>query len=481
MTTPCTTCTVLPCSHYVDFESSYGQYIPKNYSEYNIGNACVNLSLTQGSIDDWVRASADQEQQMHLSDMYRFMVKDRYNFPGQEEKVTTVVYNFAIYQPLTRTFIHRFVRELDIFNNTKFICENETLDARIRFETLYFSALGRPSLKNIYSSVITRPCIGKKAWWWIEESANSRLSLEDMDIFMRQEMHRLEQSYGSIWMVLLNFAKYQKLTETFIREFKHLLRIPMILKYQTLSKEFADWLRCEYKECGHYFHTVTSNREPCPFCNNAPSSLLRPFSLKNFPESYVDDSKHGLLTIRTFDNWILQPMERFICQEDMYRFMRQEMGRRPGPDDIVLYNFVKYQPLTVAFIREFFHELRGSLVLVYNTKPTDGSDDFAQFEASIPPPPTKPCIVRVTYDIDTCAICRETLETSETRVLTCGHPFHNECIDSWLERVQHCPCCRETVVIPYHRVSSPPTVDIGQLQREPRSGYASLAEMEWFN
>jgi hypothetical protein len=51
------------------------------------------------------------------------------------------------------------------------------------------------------------------------------------------------------------------------------------------------------------------------------------------------------------------------------------------------------------------------------------------------------------YNIDTCAICRETLETSETRVLPCNHSYHKECIDSWLARVPSCPYCRTTVVI----------------------------------
>jgi hypothetical protein len=51
------------------------------------------------------------------------------------------------------------------------------------------------------------------------------------------------------------------------------------------------------------------------------------------------------------------------------------------------------------------------------------------------------------YNIDTCAICRETLETSETRVLPCNHSYHKECIDSWLTRVPSCPYCRTIVVI----------------------------------
>jgi predicted nucleic-acid-binding protein len=51
------------------------------------------------------------------------------------------------------------------------------------------------------------------------------------------------------------------------------------------------------------------------------------------------------------------------------------------------------------------------------------------------------------YNIDTCAICRETIETSETRVLPCNHSYHKECIDSWLVRVPSCPYCRTKVVI----------------------------------
>jgi len=46
-----------------------------------------------------------------------------------------------------------------------------------------------------------------------------------------------------------------------------------------------------------------------------------------------------------------------------------------------------------------------------------------------------------------CAICQDNLtEEQEGRKLNaCGHWFHKNCIDTWLERDVHCPVCRHDI------------------------------------
>ncbi|EDS30900.1 predicted protein [Culex quinquefasciatus] len=41
----------------------------------------------------------------------------------------------------------------------------------------------------------------------------------------------------------------------------------------------------------------------------------------------------------------------------------------------------------------------------------------------------------------TCPICMEAVE-SRGKFLTCGHLFHDTCIDSWLTSRTSCPLCR---------------------------------------
>jgi hypothetical protein len=47
-----------------------------------------------------------------------------------------------------------------------------------------------------------------------------------------------------------------------------------------------------------------------------------------------------------------------------------------------------------------------------------------------------------------CSICRNGLVHGEIcrRVRACGHFFHHACIDSWLDRNQTCPVCRNALV-----------------------------------
>ena len=43
-----------------------------------------------------------------------------------------------------------------------------------------------------------------------------------------------------------------------------------------------------------------------------------------------------------------------------------------------------------------------------------------------------------------CAICQEGV-TSATRLRTCGHCFHSDCIDQWLGINTRCPVCRHDI------------------------------------
>lgn len=44
---------------------------------------------------------------------------------------------------------------------------------------------------------------------------------------------------------------------------------------------------------------------------------------------------------------------------------------------------------------------------------------------------------------EVCTICLE-LVTSDERKLACNHVFHENCINRWLSRRQHCPVCRRS-------------------------------------
>ena len=47
----------------------------------------------------------------------------------------------------------------------------------------------------------------------------------------------------------------------------------------------------------------------------------------------------------------------------------------------------------------------------------------------------------------TCAICMNDFDENENvRLLQCGHYFHANCVDQWLERSESCPLCRQSIV-----------------------------------
>lgn len=45
-----------------------------------------------------------------------------------------------------------------------------------------------------------------------------------------------------------------------------------------------------------------------------------------------------------------------------------------------------------------------------------------------------------------CVICLENLESKRTRILKCGHEFHEHCINSWNSIQVTCPICRSITV-----------------------------------
>ena len=50
---------------------------------------------------------------------------------------------------------------------------------------------------------------------------------------------------------------------------------------------------------------------------------------------------------------------------------------------------------------------------------------------------------REVKEAEECSICLEELDSMPLRILQCGHKFHRECVDIWLNRYYTCPYCRE--------------------------------------
>jgi hypothetical protein len=66
-------------------------------------------------------------------------------------------------------------------------------------------------------------------------------------------------------------------------------------------------------------------------------------------------------------------------------------------------------------------------------------------------PPTKPGVlprfqVTVADPPQTCPICLSDDMYSGVRLGGCGHMFHEECIETWLEKEATCPVCRAQTI-----------------------------------
>ena len=48
---------------------------------------------------------------------------------------------------------------------------------------------------------------------------------------------------------------------------------------------------------------------------------------------------------------------------------------------------------------------------------------------------------------DSCCICRENFQDTDIvrKINSCGHVFHLNCLDTWLERHTTCPMCRQDI------------------------------------
>ena len=54
----------------------------------------------------------------------------------------------------------------------------------------------------------------------------------------------------------------------------------------------------------------------------------------------------------------------------------------------------------------------------------------------------------VSEEEESCTICFVDYEVgSKLKQLTCGHEFHSECIDKWIQRINTCPVCRRAAVV----------------------------------
>ena len=53
--------------------------------------------------------------------------------------------------------------------------------------------------------------------------------------------------------------------------------------------------------------------------------------------------------------------------------------------------------------------------------------------------------LRGNQDAERCPVCCSTIQSFQiVRTLFCGHRFHHECVDRWLENKNTCPVCRFT-------------------------------------
>lgn len=55
-------------------------------------------------------------------------------------------------------------------------------------------------------------------------------------------------------------------------------------------------------------------------------------------------------------------------------------------------------------------------------------------------------IVNIPYYNIQCVLCLNELDDYDDKItLDCGHVFHLECLDNWIDRTNSCPVCRSQV------------------------------------
>lgn len=71
-----------------------------------------------------------------------------------------------------------------------------------------------------------------------------------------------------------------------------------------------------------------------------------------------------------------------------------------------------------------------------------------------PPAETSPELGAGFTPLDDCSVCIDSIEIGDTaRTLFCGHTFHLDCIDPWLEAQHNCPLCKDDILRPRSRPS----------------------------
>ena len=62
-----------------------------------------------------------------------------------------------------------------------------------------------------------------------------------------------------------------------------------------------------------------------------------------------------------------------------------------------------------------------------------------------------------------CSICCENLISGHTQELHCGHLFHHECIERWIEESHTCPICRS---LTDHHIVFDDSLEVSDITRD---------------
>ena len=55
----------------------------------------------------------------------------------------------------------------------------------------------------------------------------------------------------------------------------------------------------------------------------------------------------------------------------------------------------------------------------------------------------KDILEKLHHKTHTCCICLEKMCKEDAKAVPCGHEFHGNCINKWLETHKECPICRQ--------------------------------------